>query len=82
MRFVQFAELLPRYGVPFSKSTIWRKQRAGKFPAWTKLGPKHNAIPDSVVTAYIEVLAAGYSEVEATQVAEKVRRSFTELDVR
>jgi prophage regulatory protein len=32
MRFLQFPELKPAKGIPFSRAHIWRLERANKFP--------------------------------------------------
>jgi predicted DNA-binding transcriptional regulator AlpA len=46
--------------LPFSPNTLWRKVRAGQFPAPVKLGPNITAWSASAVQAWMD-------EVEAQQ---------------
>jgi len=58
-------------GIPLSSTTIWRKQRDHKFPRHTKFGPQIKAWAAPVISTYNKAMAAGYSEKEATRMAEE-----------
>jgi prophage regulatory protein len=49
-RFVREPELLSRYGV--SATTIWRWEKAGRFPRRVQLGPNCNGWLESELDAW------------------------------
>jgi prophage regulatory protein len=72
MKLIAYDELKPR-GIPGSKTTIYRKERDGKFPKRVRMGNKFYAWPEPIIDAYIEALVAGCAEAEATAIAERAR---------
>jgi prophage regulatory protein len=75
MKFLAYDELKPAKGIPGSKTTIWRKERAGKFPRRVPFGERAYGWPENVIEAYCEALAAGCDEAEACKIAERERAS-------
>jgi prophage regulatory protein len=73
MRFISYVELQQAKGIPGSKLTIWRKERAGKFPKRTPFSGVHYAWIEPVIDAYVAALAAGHDEAAATRIAERKR---------
>jgi prophage regulatory protein len=65
---------LKSLGIPGAKPTIYRKERAGRFPKRVPLGSKFYAWPENVIDAYVEALAAGCDEIEACLIAERERK--------
>ena len=51
-KFIRRAEVLKRTGL--SVATIWRKERAGDFPARRQLGPNSVAWLESEVLAWMD----------------------------
>jgi hypothetical protein len=69
MRFIndhQFRAL----GLPGGPVTHWRKRKEGKLPPQREFGPKLRATPEPVALKYLEAIAAGHSEEQATVLAE------------
>jgi hypothetical protein len=74
MKFIDHVGLRDR-GIPGSKITIWRKERARRFPRRTRFSAKYYGWPDGVIEAYVIALAAGHDEETATVIAECARPS-------
>jgi predicted DNA-binding transcriptional regulator AlpA len=72
MRFLNERDLTAR-GIPGSKVTRWRKEKQGKFPRRSLIGERFYAWPDVVIDAYQLAIAAGRTEEEATEIAERAR---------
>jgi hypothetical protein len=72
MKFIDYAGLRHR-GIPGAKISIWRKERARRFPKRIHFGPRCYAWPESVIDAYMTALAAGSDEENATIIAERAR---------
>lgn len=51
-KFVRYAELEPKYGIPFSRTHIRRLIDAELFPAPVHLGPSTIAWPEDDILAY------------------------------
>ena len=73
MKFLSYSDLSAVHGIPGSRVTIWRKERAGRFPKRTPFGDRAYGWLDAVLDAYLAALAAGSNEQEATRIAENVR---------
>ena len=58
MRFLLFPELKPEKEIAFSRPTIDRLEKAGKFPKRVKLGDKRVAWIDTEIDAYKAELLA------------------------
>jgi predicted DNA-binding transcriptional regulator AlpA len=73
MRFLEYADLKPKKGVPGSKVTIWRKQKAKppKFPRQSNFGPRFHGWAEPVIDEYNKAIAAGHNEEQATIIAEQ-----------
>jgi predicted DNA-binding transcriptional regulator AlpA len=74
MRFIGYDELKPKKGIPGSKVTIWRKERALKFPKRTPFGDRFYGWAEHIIDAYAEALATGHTEEQATAFAERLRK--------
>lgn len=75
MRFVKFEELDAQFGIPGSKSTIWRKEAAKRFPRRCPVGARY-IWPSPVIESYARAIARGMSEEDATIVAERAREEI------
>jgi predicted DNA-binding transcriptional regulator AlpA len=73
MRFSSYPELESKWGIRGHQSTIWRKEKANKFPKRSRFGSIRYGWPDHVIDAYAAAIAAGHSEEDATVVAERLR---------
>jgi predicted DNA-binding transcriptional regulator AlpA len=73
MRFIAYADLRAAKGILGSKQTIWRKERERRFPKRTPMGSKFYGWPENIIDAYVEALAGGCSEEQATRIAEGKR---------
>jgi GrpB-like predicted nucleotidyltransferase (UPF0157 family) len=68
MKFLTEDELTAR-GVPGCPVTRWRKRRDRKLPRQTKFG-RFDRSPEPLIDKYLEAMAAGHSEEQATIIAE------------
>jgi CP4-57 regulatory protein AlpA len=73
MKHIAYSDLKPGKGIPGSKVTIWRKENDGRFPKRTRFGPRLYGWAEPIIDAYNAALAAGRSEIEATEIAERIR---------
>jgi prophage regulatory protein len=55
--YVRQSQLIPAI-VPFSSATLWRKVRAGTFPAPVKLSERVSAWPVEAVRAWMQARTA------------------------
>ena len=80
MQFLSFKELKPLFGIPWHRVTIYRKENESppRFPRRTYMGPSTVVWPEPVMAGYTEALAAGASEIEATERAELLRPSLSD----
>lgn len=53
-RLVTFHELKTITGIPYSRASLWRMERAGGFPQRIKLSPRRSAWRLSELQAWIE----------------------------
>lgn len=51
---VTLPELRERFGVPFSKSHLYRLERSGKFPARVKIAARRVAWDEAAVIAWVQ----------------------------
>jgi prophage regulatory protein len=58
MRLVTFAELKPRYGIPYCRDHLRRLVKAGKFPRPREIGPGRNGWIDAEIEDHLEAIAA------------------------
>lgn len=65
MQFLRRKEVVRRTGLSYP--TLWRKERAGEFPARRRLGPNSVAWVDSEVDAWMAERTRVASAVEKVQ---------------
>ncbi len=58
MRYIRYADLKPRYGIPFSRTHIARLYKAGLFPSPVHLAPGTIAWPEEEILEYGERVRA------------------------
>lgn len=74
MKLLSYSDLKSLKGIPFSRVTLWRKVRVKKFPKQDNhFEGRFSTWWEDVVDAYLEALAEGHSEQEATAIAENLR---------
>jgi hypothetical protein len=69
-RFLTDKELLTQKGIPGNESTKWRKRKQRKLPMPRKFGDRRNRSPEPLIDKYLDALAAGHTEEQATIIAE------------
>lgn len=70
MRFLSDEQLTEK-GIPGSDVTRWRKRKARKLPQRRNFGPRLHGTPEPLIERYLEAIAAGHSEEQATIIAEQ-----------
>jgi predicted DNA-binding transcriptional regulator AlpA len=70
VRFLTEDELKPKKGVPGSKVKHWRDERDGKFVKRRKFGPRLYGWPEPLIDKYLDAIAAGHTQEQATILAE------------
>lgn len=65
MRVLNYDDLKPVKGIPYSKPHLWRLVKAGKFPAPIKWGAGRNGWVEDEIDAYIEAKIAERDEAAA-----------------
>lgn len=60
-KILQYEDLRGR-GIPYSKSQLWRLERAGRFPKRVRLGPKYYGYVESELDAHIRACIAERDE--------------------
>jgi len=75
MKFIAYDELKSTKGIPGSKTTIWRKEKAKRFPRRVPFGDRAYGWPEDVIDVYCQALAAGSDETEACVIAERERNA-------
>jgi len=78
MRFLSYPELESKKGIRGHQTTIWRKEKARKFPKRSRFGPIIYGWPEHIIDAYGAAIAAGHSEEDATAIAERLRTATPE----
>jgi predicted DNA-binding transcriptional regulator AlpA len=78
MRFLSYPQLEPEKGLRGHPTTIWRKEKDGRFPKRSRFGPILYGWPEPIIDAYGKAIATGHSEKEATAIAERLRAEMTE----
>jgi predicted DNA-binding transcriptional regulator AlpA len=78
MRFLSHEQLGTLKGIPGTKVTIWRQEKAKKFPKRTPLSPQRYAWVERVIDTYLAALVAGHAPEEATAIAERDRERIAE----
>ncbi len=58
MRVLNYDDLKPVKGIPYSKPHLWRLVKTGKFPAPIKWGAARNGWVEDEIDAYIETKIA------------------------
>ena len=58
MKYARYADLKPRYGIPFSRTHIARLYKAGLFPSPVQLAPGTIAWPEEEILEYGERVRA------------------------
>jgi hypothetical protein len=64
-------EQLAAKGIRGNDVTFWRKRREGLLPRRRDFGRRLKATPEPLAERYLELIAAGYSEADATRLAEQ-----------
>jgi hypothetical protein len=75
MRFLSDDQLMTELGIPGTAVTKWRKRRDRKLPRLTKMG-RFGRSPEPMIFKYLEALAAGQTEEQATIIAENFLKAL------
>jgi prophage regulatory protein len=60
-RLIAQTELKQRFGIPYTRSNLWRLEREGRFPRRVSLTKRRIAYVESEIVAYIAQLKAARS---------------------
>ena len=73
LRLLSHEELSKLKGIPGTKVSIWRREKAKKFPKRTSITSQRYGWAEDIIDAYIVALISGHSPEEATAIAERLR---------
>lgn len=59
MRIIAYDELKPIKGIRYSRSQLWRLEKAGKFPRRVPLGPQRHGWADHELDEWLAKQLAG-----------------------